>query len=354
MNELLRQLTEAVGVSGDEYAVRSLLRDLIAPLVDEWRVDPLGNLIALRRGVGASRLRVMVDAHMDEVGLIVTGIDGSGMLQFDVVGGVDAQVLAGAVVQVGRDRIPGVIGLRPIHYLRTSAERTAKPEVQALRIDIGVNDKAAANGKVKVGERAVFWAPYEEMGYDDIGRSAVGKALDNRAACAALVTLLRGERYPFDLYAAFTVQEETGMAGATAAAYAIRPDVALVLECTPAYDLPNDLDLGSNTELGKGPALYVMDSRAVQHPRLVQHIMRTAEARQIPFQVRRPGGGGTNTGVIQRALGGCAAAAIGLPGRYAHTGVTTVNLRDYEQYVALTDAALRTLPADLSAEATVL
>jgi endoglucanase len=346
MNTLLQQLTEAVGVSGDEYAVRTLLRDLIAPHVDEWRVDALGNLIALKRGSGTSPLRVLVDAHMDEVGFIITAIESDGTLRFEPVGGLSSQLVAGSVVQVGRKQLPGIIGLPPVH-LAKSADLAHKPDMSALRIDIGAKDRAAAQQRVSVGDRATFIAPYEEVGQDDIGRSAVGKALDNRAACAMLVTLLRGERYPFDLWAVFSVQEEAGMAGAQVAAHAIRPDVALVLECTPAYDLPNTNDTGNNTELGKGPALYVMDARTVQNPRLVQHLMRSAETRHIPFQIRRPGGGGTNTGVIQRAWAGCPAATIGLPGRHAHTAITTINLRDYAHTLALADAALRDIDTQI-------
>lgn len=343
INQLLHDLTLANGISGDEYDIRSLIRDRIVDRVDEWYVDALGNIIALKKGTGESDLRVMLDAHMDEVGLIITGYDSNGLLKFETIGGISPLTLAGQVVEIGRKNLLGVIGLKPIH-LCSAAERANSPKLSSLRIDIGAKNKALAEGKVNVGERAAFHTEYIELGEDDdFGRSAVCKAFDNRVACAALIELLDGEPYPFDLHVAFTVQEEVGLRGAAVAAYSIKPDVAIVLECTPAYDLPNDLDRGDNTGLGKGPALYVMDSQTIQDPRLVKHIMQSGDSAEIPYQVRRPGGGGTNTGNIQRADLGCSAATIGLPGRHAHTANMLINLKDYANYIKLTDAALRSL-----------
>jgi endoglucanase len=158
-----------------------------------------------------------------------------------------------------------------------------------------------------------------------------------------LIELLRGERYPFDLIASFTVQEEIGLRGAAVAVYGAKPDVALVLECTPAYDLPNKNDVSANVILGKGPSVYVMDSRTIQDPRLVAHITRTATAAGIPFQIRQPGGGGTNTGAIQRKHGGIPAATLATPARYCHSPVSMINLDDYANVVRLADAVLRGL-----------
>lgn len=348
MNELLQQLTTASGISGDEIEIRTLIRDLIEPIVDEWRVDALGSIIALKKGTGESDLKVMVDAHIDEVGMIVSGIDGNGSLQFVPVGGLNPLVLAGQVVEIGRNKTRGVIGLRPVHLLKTRSEYSKIPSMSSLRIDIGAKDKNGVNGKVNIGDRVTFFSEYIELGEDDdFGRTALSKAFDNRAACAALIELLRGDPYPFDLYAAFTVQEEVGLRGAAVAAYGIEPDAALIIECTPAYDLPNDLDRGSNTELGNGPALYVMDSQTIQDPRLVRHVMQAGSTNDIPYQVRRPGGGGTNTGSVQRSRAGCAAATIGLPGRHAHTGWMMINLKDYDNYIRLTDAALRSLTREV-------
>ena len=344
MNELLRQLTEATGVSGAEKEVRLLIRDLIADHVDEWAVDTMGNLLATRRGTGASDLRVLVDAHMDEVGLLVVEIESSGMLKFVTVGGFDDRALLGKVVQIGSQKVTGVIGARAIHLLKSN-EYSKVVKVDAMRIDIGAKNKDGAAAKVKVGDYAAFVTAYEESGAPG-GRTAIGKAFDNRAGCAALVELLRGERYPFDLIAAFTVQEEVGLRGAEVAAYSARPDAALVLECTPAYDLPNEKDVSPNVALGQGPSIYVMDARTLQDPRLVAHLTRTADAHGIPYQIRQPGGGGTNTGAIQRAAAGIPVATVAVPGRYAHTPTLMISLDDYDNVVRLTGAALRGLTAE--------
>ena len=341
MNELLKQLTEANGVSGDEKEIRLLIRDLISEHVDEWHEDAMGNLLAVKRGTGASDLRVMVDAHMDEVGLLIIDIDSDGTLRFKPVGGINDRTLLGKTVQVGEKKLNGVIGARPIHLL-SAGQRNSVVKSDSMRIDIGAKKKANASSKVKIGDRATFLTEYREM-----GAMATGKAFDNRTGCAALITLLRGEPYPFDLYAAFTVQEEVGLRGAQVAAYATKPDVALVLESTPAYDLPNERDISPNVRLGAGPSIYVMDAGTIQDPRLVRHIMRTADGEGIPFQVRQPGGGGTNTASIQRVHGGVAAATIATPARYIHAPAAMINLEDYDNVVKLADAVLRRLDGDL-------
>lgn len=341
MNELLQKLTEAVGVAGAEKEVRLLIRDLIEGHVDEWHADAMGNLIALKKGTGASDLKVMVDAHMDEVGLMITDIESNGTFKFEKVGGLDDRTILGKVVQVGKDKILGVIGARPVHLL-TAAERAKVMPYGSMRIDIGAKNKDAAAAKGQEGDRVTFLSPYEE-----IGQHAIGKAFDDRAGCALIIELLRGERYPFDLYATFTVQEEVGLRGAIAAAYHIKPDIALVLDCTPAHDLPNEEDESPNVCLGRGPAVYVMDRVTIQDPRLVSYIMRTAEAHNLPFQIRQPGGGGTNTGSIQQVAGGAAAATISLPGRYLHAPHSMINLTDYDNMHKLVDVVLRGLTAEI-------
>jgi len=343
MNDLLKQLTEAVGVSGAEKEVRLLIRDMIADHVDEWSVDTMGNLLATKRGTGQYDMRVLVDAHMDEVGLLIIDIDSGGMLKFTNVGGFDDRALLGKVVQVGPRKITGVIGARAIHLLKR-AEFSKVVKMDAMRIDIGARNKDATGSKVKVGDYAAFVTEYEEL---DEGRTAIGKAFDNRAGCAALIELLRGEPYAFDLVASFSVQEEVGLRGARVAAYHAKPDAALVLECTPAYDLPNDKDVSPNVAMGKGVSVYVMDARTIQDPKLVGHIMATADARAIPYQIRQPGGGGTNTGAIQRAGAGIPAATLAIPGRYAHTPTMMISLDDYNNLVRLADASLRGLSPDI-------
>lgn len=338
MNELLQELTEAVGVAGDEKEIRRLIRDKIAGHVDEWDIDAMGNLLAIKRGTGATNRRVLVDAHMDEVGLLVTGIDSQGMLRFEGVGGFDPRALLGKVVQVGPDKVIGVIGARAVHLLK-SGEINKVVSADAMRIDVGAKGRNG-DGKVSAGNYAAFVTPYQEL---EGGRTAIGKAFDNRCGCAALIELLRGERYPFDLFASFSVQEEVGLRGARTAAYGAKPDLVLILECTPAYDVPNENDVSPNVALGKGVSLYVMDSGTIQDPRLVAHLMKTAAAHDIPYQIRQPGGGGTNTAAFQRVHGGVPAATMAVPGRYAHSPTMMINLDDYTHLVQLADAALRDL-----------
>jgi putative aminopeptidase FrvX len=337
MNELLKQLTEVSGVSGFETDARLLIRDLIVDHVDEWHVDAIGNLIAIRRGTGESDLRVMVDAHMDEVGLLVTGVDSNGTYRFATVGGVHSRALIGKDVKVGSANLTGVIGSKPVHLLRRN-QFNAQVRTETLRIDIGARSKDEASKKVKIGEPATFISDYEEL-----GQVAIGKAFDDRAGCAALISLLQRERFTFDLIAVFTVQEEVGLRGARVAAYGVKPDVAIVLECTPAYDLPNKREVSPNVALGKGPALYVMDRGTIQDPRLVSFITNVAFTNNINYQIRQPGGGGTNTAAIQRTGAGIPAATIATPARYIHGPVSMINLGDYENVVKLVDTTLRSL-----------
>ena len=341
MNQLLKNLTEVVGVASYEHEARLLILDLIKAHVDEWHVDAMGNLIALKKGTGASDLRVLVDAHMDEIGLMISGYDSNGTLKFEPVGGFNDRTLLGKVVQIGPKKITGVIGARPIHLL-TGNQRDSVVKQDTMRIDIGAKDKDAASDKVKIGELAAFVTEYEE-----VGSCAIGKSFDNRAGCAALVELLQGAPYPFDLYASFSVQEEVGLRGAAVVGYSVNPDAAIILECTPAYDLPTKDDASPNVALGRGPSIYVMDGVTIQDPRIVSHITRTAVAQNIPFQIRKPGGGGTNTASIQRSQAGIPAATIAVPGRHAHTPTMMINLEDYANVVKLADATLRSLTPDI-------
>lgn len=338
MNTLLQQLTEAVGVSGDEKEVRLLIRDLIQPHVDSWHVDALGNLIAHKKGTGQSPLKVLVDAHMDEVGFMLTEVEGNGTFRFEAVGGLDDRILLGKVVQVGQKKVPGVIGARPVHLLR-AGQFTKVVERDSMRIDIGASGKESALSKARAGDRATYLATYEEW-----GDTAVGKAFDDRAGCAILIELLRSEPFPFDLYASFTVQEEVGLRGAITAAYAIQPDVAIVVDCTPAYDLPNKADESPNVRLGQGPALYVMDANTIQDPRLVRHFLQTAARHNIPVQIRRPGSGGTNAGSLQRSTAGVSTLSVSVPGRYLHAPHAMINLHDFAHTRQLVETALRELP----------
>jgi putative aminopeptidase FrvX len=320
---ILRELSEAVGVSGDEGDVRAILLDAVRGHVDEVKVDALGNVLAFQRGTGRQRLRVMLAAHMDEVGLMVAGHDNDGFLRVRAVGGIDPRLLPGALLQVGSEHIPGVIGVKPVHLLKEEEGQRA-PKVDDLVVDVGARGKDEAKRLAPLGTYAAFATRFREL-----GPTVTGKAFDDRVGCAVLVELLRGERFRFDIHAAFTVQEEVGLRGARVAAYAIEPDCAFALEGTIADDIPKDKDVSPTTELGQGPAITVMDRSFIADRRLVRLLTGTAEALGIPYQIKQPGIGGTDAGAIQPARGGVPSVTVAVPCRYIHSPVALMSLDDF-------------------------
>jgi endoglucanase len=333
----LKELSEAVGVSGDEGAVRAVVLDAIREHVDEVRVDTMGNVLALKRGTGRQRLRVMVAAHMDEIGLMVVGHDKDGFLKVRAVGGIDARLLPGTRLQVGNDRIPGIIGLKPVHLLKEKeGEKVLK--IEDLALDIGAKDSDEAKKLAPVGTYATFATAFVEL-----GRTVSGKAFDDRAGCAVLIEILRGERLRFDLHAAFTVQEEVGLRGARVAAYTIEPDCAVTLEGTVADDMPKDKDVSPTTILGQGPAITVMDHSFIADRRLVRLVRNTAEALDIPYQIKQPGIGGTDSGAIHQTRAGVPSITVAVPCRYIHSPVATMSLDDFDNTVRLVRESLARL-----------
>lgn len=342
---MLKQLSEAAGVSGAEDEVRQLIYEAVKDHVTDLRVDTIGNMLAIKKGTGQSSLKVMVAAHMDEVGFLVTGIDNEGLIKFASVGGIDPRVLPAARVHVGKDKTPGVIMWKPIHL--SWKEKDVK-KIDALRIDIGADNKGAAEGKAKLGDRITFASETIEL-TSNIVR---GKAFDDRAGCAELIELIKGAPFPFDLLVAFTVQEEIGLRGAKVAAQALKPDVAIVLETTAAHEIPQDEsepDMTTVTKLGHGPVITYMDKASIAHPGLRKLFVRVAEQLGIPHQFRSPQyAGGTDAGAIQTSLAGVATITFSLPCRYLHSPYLVLDLNDFDNAVKLLRAALMQLsPSDL-------
>jgi endoglucanase len=340
---LLERLSNACAVSGDEGEVRKIVLEEVSPLVDEVRVDALGNVLALKRGAAgaARRLKVMLDAHMDEVGFMLIQDEGEGIFRFDTVGGLDERQLVGKAVWVGKDHLPGVIGAKPVHLTRPE-EHKSPITLDVLRIDLG-----PASSKAKIGDRAVFATRFRRQ-----GPSLFGKALDDRLGVATLIELLRSAPPGVDLLAAFTVQEELGLRGARVAAFSLAPDLAIAIDSTPAMDIPSwdgSENTAYNTRLGAGPALYVADSATLSDPRLVRFLVQTGNALGIPYQFRQPGGGGTDAGAIHLQRGGIPSVSVSIPGRHAHTASGMARLEDWQNTLALLHAALERLPADLLA-----
>lgn len=341
MVALLEALSNARGVSGDEAAVRALIAGHIQNNVDELRVDALGNLIAHKRAVRTRRngkpAKIMLAAHMDEVGFIVTHIDGEGYVHFDTVGGIDDRILPGQVIAIGTAGVPGVIGLKPRH--RTSeAERKRVVASHDLAVDIGATSRQDAARLISPGDYATFATQFARIGANCVS----GKALDDRAGCALLVELLR-DAYPFDLYAAFTTQEEIGLRGARVAGYGIAPDCALVLEATICDDSPKAREQSSVTRLGGGPALTIADRGLLADKGLVQRLADTATRHKIPFQFKQPLIGGTDAGQLHRVREGVPSAVVSLPARYIHSPIAIVSLDDYANALKLVRAALPSL-----------
>ncbi len=344
---LIRDLVEADGVSGHEGAVREVLIKAISSSIDEYWVDTLGNLIAVKHGSGEGSAvrRVMVCAHMDEVGLMVTHVERDGCVRFEPVGGIDPRVALAKAVRIGDEAIPGVIGVKPVHLLE-AAERGRVLPFDQLSIDTGMSGEELTR-KITPGMYAAFATAFAQL--DEGGlRTVKGKAFDDRAGCVALVEVLK-ERYPFDLYAAFTVQEEVGLRGARVAAYAVEPDVALVLEGTVCDDGPKDKDTSPTSRLGAGPALTIADRSVICDRRLVKLLTAEAEAQGIPYQFKQPGVGGTDAGAVHLQREGIPTAVIAVPCRYIHSPVSIMSLNDLDNEVRLVRGALHRLQGGLGA-----
>lgn len=325
---ILKALSEAFGVSGNEGEVRQVIIEAVRDHVDEVRVDTIGNLITFKRGTGESPLKVMVAAHMDEVGLMIVHVEKNGLLRFRKVGGIDDRILFSKAVHIGKEKIPGVIGAKPIHLLKKEEQKQVV-KVENMVIDIGVTSQEEAEKLVKRGDYASFATPFAEL-----GNVVKGKAFDDRVGCAVLVELVQ-ERYPSDLYAVFTVQEEVGLRGAQVAAYAVAPDVAFALEGTIADDLPKKKDTSPTTRLGDGPAITIMDRSVIADKRLVEFLVETAEEEGIPYQFKQPLVGGTDAGRIHLTREGVPSGVVSVPCRYIHAPACLLSLTDFENTVRL-------------------
>ncbi len=347
LRELLCRLSEAFGPSGHEKAVRTLVRGEIQGSVDRLDVDAMGNLIAFKVGVGPEpRLKVMLSAHMDEVGFMITAINKNGMLSFKPVGGIDARLLLGKRLVIGENQLAGILGA-PVPHLQKGEAANRVVDLDDMTIDIGATDEKGANGKVKVGDYATFATRFlvlsEEAGWPTVR----GKAFDDRSGCAALVTLLKRERFSVDLFGVFTVQEEVGLRGARVAAHRVNPDAAFALEGTSCDDLPRPPDEDSTpvTRLGAGPAITLMDRSVVAHPGLVALLQETAADESISIQYKAPGLGSTESGAIHLARSGVPATTVSVPCRYIHGPAAILNLNDLDATVRLMDATLRRMTA---------
>lgn len=351
LRENLRQLSEAVGVTGGESEVRKLILGMIKDYVEDIVIDPLGSITARRKGTGTGAnagLRVMLSAHMDEPGLMVERVNEDGLLSLMTVGNVISRYMPARRVLVGPQKLPGVCLWHPIHV--SHGENDIVGASKHL-VDVGADSKDALSGKVKPGDRVAFMTDYAELS-PQVTR---GKAFSSRAACATLIELLRGDPFPFDLYAAFPVQEGISGRGSLTTTHHIDPQAAFVLRGADCNDLPaadpddRDWDSAPVVRMGGGPAITVADSSFVADRRLLGLLLETARAQGIPHQTEAQSNAYTSGGTIFMARAGTPVAGVSVPVRYMGSPNELINISDLENTVRLMRAALSALSPELLA-----
>jgi putative aminopeptidase FrvX len=336
MKDTIKKLVEAYGPSGHEDQVRALIRAEIEGLADEVRVDALGNLIARKGQRAEGGLTVMLSAHMDEIGVMVSYIDAKGFARFTPIGGVPPHTLIGSRVRFA----DGTIGVVHIEEgLR--AWRDKSPDIQKMYIDTGATGRDAA--PIKVGDAACFVRPLDEA-----GERLIAKSMDDRISCAVLVETLRQlGTTPHAVHFVFSVQEEVGLVGARTSAYGIDPDLGIAVDVTGTGDTPEATPMA--VSLGAGPAIKVMDSGMLAHPAVKELMVRRAEAAQLPFQLEVLRGGTTDALVIQIARAGVPTGCLSIPCRHVHTTSEMVDLNDVQNAVKLL-VEIVSQPIDLGLE----
>lgn len=328
MLEHLESLCSLSGISGNENSIREYIINNIDGKCDYY-TDNLGNLIAFQKGRKNTEKKLMIAAHMDEVGMMITHINDDGTLSFDTVGGINDDVIAGRQVMLYEKNIQGVVGSKAVHNM-SSAERNAKVSVSSLYIDIGAESKEEAEKLVSPGDNAAFMSGFTVMG----GEKICSKALDDRAGCAVMIDLIN-EGVEYDTYFAFTVQEEIGLRGAQAAAFGISPDYAVVLETTTACDISGVSGARRVCELGKGAVVSYMDRRTVYDRELYNLAFELAARNNIPCQTKSLIAGGNDAGAIHISKSGVRTVAVSAPCRYLHSPCCVAQRSDIEMCEAL-------------------
>lgn len=338
---LLSAICEKPGVSGFEQPIRELILKSIAGLADEITVDPMGNIIAVQKGKDSSK-KVMVPAHMDEIGFIVTHIDNDGFVRFHTLGGFDPKTLTSQRVLVhGKNKtLLGVMGSKPIH-LMTPEERGKSVAINDYFIDLGMK-KEEVMKHIAVGDPITRQRELVEMG-DCVNC----KSLDNRVSVFILIETLKklkGKKLPYDFYGVFSVQEEVGLRGATTAAHSLDPDFGICLDTTIAFDVPGNKDYDKITKLGEGTAIKIMDGSVICDYRMVEYMKQTAAKNKIKFQMEILTAGGTDTGAIQKmAKNGSICGAVSIPTRHIHQTIETCHKEDIQLSIDLLAACLEGL-----------
>ena len=332
MLDTIKTLSLLCGTSGRETKIREYIISRINGKC-EWHEDALGNIIAFRKGKNPANHKIMLDAHMDEVGVIATFITSDGMIKFGTVGGIDPQVLLARQIVFDNGTI-GVVGIKPIH-LSKGDERTKIPDKASLYIDIGASSKEEAEKYVKVGDTGVFRSDFTEFGDNKIK----GKALDDRVGCAVMLDMIDSE-LDYDAYFSFSVQEEIGLRGATTSAYGIDPEYAIVLETTTAADLIDVPEHKKVCKLGEGAAVSFMDRSTLYSKELFDKAFELAGQKGIRIQPKTVIAGGNNAGAIHKTRTGIKTITVNTPCRYLHSPSCVCDKRDIESVRMLAEALL--------------
>ena len=339
MNELLRRLADAPGISGFEDNIRNLMKDELEKYADKVEVDQMGNIIALKKGEPDGK-KIMLAAHMDEIGLMVRFIDEKGFIKFSKIGGINDQMLLNQTVEIYTDEgiIIGVIGSKPPHKMKATEKKKIIGS-EDMFIDIGAKDKEDAEKLVSIGDPIIFKHNFSELPNNLI----TGKALDNRVGCLVLIEVLKRVESRANIYAVGTVQEEVGLKGARTSAYKINPDMALALDVTIAGDHPGIKEDEAPAKIGEGPAIILTDASGrgiITHPMVKKMLIEAADKNEIPYQIEVSDGGTTDATAIHLTREGIPAGVLSVATRYIHTPVSVVSLDDMENTIKLLVAAL--------------
>lgn len=332
LRDTVKTLCALDGVSGTEDGVRDYIASRAAPYADDIRTDAMGNLIVFKKGRKAPGKTVMLCAHMDEVGVIITGITDDGYLKFHEVGGLDRRVIIGKKVYIGEKKVFGVVGSKAVHLVKKE-ERDNIPPLDEMYIDIGAQSREEASGLVSLGDTGAFENDVFEFGDGMIK----AKALDDRVGCAVLVKLIE-TKLPVDCTFAFTVQEEAGARGAMGAAFGARPDIALVVEGTTAADLPSAPSSKRVCAVGKGAVIPFMDKSTIYNRELYAMLTSLTDKNGIPWQTKTYISGGTDAGSVQRSRSGVMTACVAAPVRNLHSPACVGKYSDFEAVCALAEA----------------
>ncbi len=322
---MLEQLTNLNGVSGNENTVRDYIISKAKKYASEITIDTMGNVILYKKGNKVNDNKVMLTCHMDEVGLIVSKIDENGFIRFKKVGGIDDRLLLSQRVVIGKDSIPGVIGIKAIHLLEKE-ERKKVVKSDDMYIDIGAKTKDDALKYISIGDYISFDSKYIEFGENNNYIKA--KALDDRIGCAILLEMLKYS-YESDIYFCFSVQEEVGLRGATVLSHRINPDVSIIIEATTCSDVPSAEIHEYATRLCEGPAISIMDRASYSNKNLNKYIVDIAKENNITFQYKQSTFGGNDAGAISVSGDGCETAVISVPCRYIHSPASVICKDDF-------------------------